>query len=187
MRRAFWRSLQLRVVTSTMVVSMAVVAVLGVFLDQQINTSVLNARLRAATSEAQADRIAVLGFLSQPDGEAAKQSGDSGKSLQNGGDSPLSQATTALANRAGSASRYSVIICNRRLPGACFGTTNVDERSVTEKMRADVVKQDAGKNSLWYGDLYYKDSSEPVPGLVLGARLDTTGAPRSTATTRSTT
>ncbi|GII00929.1 MtrAB system histidine kinase MtrB [Planobispora takensis] len=176
LRRVFWRSLQLRVVTSTMVISVAVVAVLGVFLDQQITTSVLDARERAATSEAQADRNAVLGFLNQPDGEPAKRSG-SGETVQ-GDDSPLGQATTALANRAGSASRYSVIICNRKLPGACFGTTNVDERSITERMRTAVTKGEPGRNSPWYGELYYKDRTEPVRGLVIGTRLDTTGAPQ---------
>ncbi|MBG0828074.1 HAMP domain-containing histidine kinase [Planomonospora sp. ID67723] len=178
LRRVFWRSLQLRVVTSTLVISIAVVAVLGVFLEQQISTAVLNDRERAATSEAQADRRAVLGFLTQPESEAAKQSGDAGKTLQSGEESPLGRVTGELANRAGSAGRYSVIIRNRRLPGAFFGTMNIDERSVTEKMREEVLTKEAGENGSWYSELYYKDrGGRPVPGLVIGTRLDTTSAP----------
>lgn len=82
-RRVFWRSLQLRVVTSTMVISIVVVVVLGVFLMQQIVRATLETRESAAKSEAQADRNAVLGYLNQP-AEAAKQPVEPGQVLQPG-------------------------------------------------------------------------------------------------------
>ncbi|GAA3117408.1 two-component system sensor histidine kinase MtrB [Planomonospora alba] len=178
LRRVFWRSLQLRVVTSTMVISIVVVAVLGVFLMQQIQQSVLESRVRAAISEAQADRNAVLSILTQPEREASEQSADSGEAAQRTGDSPLSQATEALAQRAGSASRYSVIIRNERLPGEFFGTTNIEPKSVPDRVRAEVLKNEAGKNASWFVPLHYADRAEPVPGVVIGTRLDTTGAPQ---------
>ncbi|MFD0888890.1 two-component sensor histidine kinase, partial [Streptosporangium algeriense] len=83
-RRIWRRSLQLHVVTSTMVISIVVVAVLGVFLMQSISATILGARDRAARSEAQADRKAVLGYLNQQDGDAAKQSTDPGQGAQQG-------------------------------------------------------------------------------------------------------
>ncbi|GAT65182.1 two-component system sensor histidine kinase [Planomonospora sphaerica] len=178
LRRVFWRSLQLRVVTSTMVISIVVVAVLGVFLMQQIQQSVLESRVRAAISEAQADRNAVLGFLTQPENDTSERPADQGEAPQGGGDSPLSRATQALAERAGSASRYSVIIRNENLPGEFFGTTNIDPRSVPDRLRAEVKKNEPGRNAPWFLPLYYEGRADAVPGVVIGTRLDTIGAPR---------
>ncbi|MET8050876.1 MULTISPECIES: MtrAB system histidine kinase MtrB [unclassified Streptosporangium] len=174
-RRVFWRSLQLRVVTSTMVISIVVVAVLGVFLMQQIVRTTLETRESAAKSEAQADRNAVLGYLNQP-AEAAKQPVESGQALQPGGSGPLSQATEALARRAGSASRYSVIIRNEGLPGEFYGTTNIDPVSIPARQRDELFKKEAGEDSTWYTPLYYKGQpDQPVPGMIIGTRLDTWG------------
>ncbi|WP_030907314.1 MtrAB system histidine kinase MtrB [Streptosporangium amethystogenes] len=174
-RRVFWRSLQLRVVTSTMVISIVVVAVLGVFLMQQIVRTTLETRESAAKSEAQADRNAVLGYLNQP-AEAAKQPVESGQALQPGGSSPLSQATEALARRAGSASRYSVIIRNEGLSGEFYGTTNIDPVSIPARQRDELFKKEAGEDSTWYTPLYYKGQpDQPVPGMIIGTRLDTWG------------
>ncbi|WP_433252380.1 MtrAB system histidine kinase MtrB [Streptosporangium sp. CA-135522] len=175
-RRAWRRSLQLRVVTSTMVISIAVVAVLGVFLMQQIIATTLEARERAAKSEALADRIAVLGYLNQPPGDSAKPSVDSGDGLQRGGDSPLSRAMNALAERAEPAARYSVIIRNDSRPGEFLATTNIDESSVPAGLRDEVAKKEAGEDSIHYGDLYYEGRREPVRGMVIGTRLDTSGS-----------
>ncbi|GAA4222033.1 two-component system sensor histidine kinase MtrB [Streptosporangium album] len=174
-RRVWRRSLQLRVVTSTMVISIAVVAVLGVFLMQQIISTTLEARERAAKSEAQADRIAVLSYLNQPPGDASKPSVDSGDGLQRGGDSLFSQAIYALAGRAGSAPRYSVLARNDNRPGEFYGTPNIDPRSIPASLRNEVFKKESGEDSTHYGDLYYEDRNEPVRGVVVGTRLDTSG------------
>lgn len=172
-RRVWRRSLQLRVVTSTMVISIAVVAVLGVFLMQQIISTTLEARERAAKSEAQADRNAVLGYLNQPAGDASKPSADAGDDLQRGGDSPLSQAVYTLAGRAGSPPRYSVFARNDNQPGEFYGTNNIDQRSIPSGLREEVFKKAPGEDSTHYGNLYYEDRREPVRGLVIGTRLDT--------------
>jgi two-component system sensor histidine kinase MtrB len=50
--RRWHRSLQLRVIGTTLVVSVAVVAVLGIFLMQQIANGLLNSELKAATIQA---------------------------------------------------------------------------------------------------------------------------------------
>ncbi|MER5420615.1 MtrAB system histidine kinase MtrB [Streptosporangium roseum] len=174
-RRVWRRSLQLRVVTSTMVISIAVVAVLGVFLMQQIIATTLQDRERAARSEAQADRNAVLGYLNRPSGDASKPSVDAGDGLQRGGDSPLSQAVYALAGRAGAVPRYSVIARNDNQPGEFFVTPNIDPRSIPSGLREEVSKKEAGEDSTHYGDLYYEGRREPVRGMVIGTRLDTSG------------
>ncbi|ACZ84407.1 MtrAB system histidine kinase MtrB [Streptosporangium roseum] len=174
-RRVWRRSLQLRVVTSTMVISIAVVAVLGVFLMQQIIATTLQDRERAARSEAQADRNAVLGYLNRPSGDVSKPSVDSGDGLQRGGDSPLSQAVYALAGRAGAVPRYSVIARNDNQPGEFFVTPNIDPRSIPSGLREEVSKKEAGEDSTHYGDLYYEGRREPVRGMVIGTRLDTSG------------
>lgn len=172
-RRIWRRSLQLRVVTSTMVISIAVVAVLGVFLMQQIISTTLETRELSAKSEAQSDRNTVLGYLTRPDADAADQPDDSGEALQTGGDSPLGQATRALAQRAGSASRYSVIIRNENRPGEFQATPEIDPISIPEKQREELFKKPAGEDSIWYDRLYYKGQSEPVQGMIIGTRLDT--------------
>ncbi|MER5320712.1 MtrAB system histidine kinase MtrB [Streptosporangium roseum] len=174
-RRVWRRSLQLRVVTSTMVISIAVVAVLGVFLMQQIIATTLQDRERAARSEAQADRNAVLGYLNRPSGDVSKPSVDAGDGLQRGGDSPLSQAVYALAGRAGAVPRYSVIARNDNRPGEFFVTPNIDPRSIPSGLREEVSKKEAGEDSTHYGDLYYEGRREPVRGMVIGTRLDTSG------------
>ncbi|MEV4186166.1 MtrAB system histidine kinase MtrB [Streptosporangium canum] len=174
-RRVWRRSLQLRVVTSTMVISIAVVAVLGVFLMQQIIATTLQDRERAARSEAQADRNAVLGYLNRPSGDVSKPSVDSGDGLQRGGDSPLSQAVYTLAGRAGAVPRYSVIARNDNQPGEFFVTPNIDPRSIPSGLREEVAKKEAGEDSTHYGDLYYEGRREPVRGMVIGTRLDTSG------------
>ncbi|MFI6506864.1 MtrAB system histidine kinase MtrB [Streptosporangium sp. NPDC050855] len=176
-RRIFWRSLQLRVVTSTMVISIVVVAVLGVFLMQQIVSATLENREIAAKSEAQADRNAVLGYLSQPAAETAKQPADSGQALPGAGDTPLGQATAALARRAGSASRYSVIIRNETRPGEFYGTTNIDPISIPARQREELFRKEPGEETTWYTPLHYLGQRETVPGIVIGTRLDTFGTP----------
>ncbi|WP_271217037.1 MtrAB system histidine kinase MtrB [Streptosporangium carneum] len=173
-RRVWRRSLQLRVVTSTMVISIVVVAVLGVFLMQSISTTILGARDRAARSEAQADRKAVLVSLNQHDGDASKQSADPGQGAGRGEDNPLA-ALASLAGRAGPAVRYSVVIRNENLPGEFYATTNIDETSIPQKLREDVLRKPADEDSTQYWNLRYKDRPQTVPGLVIGTRLDTYG------------
>lgn len=77
-----------------MVISIAVVAVLGVFLMQQIISTTLEAKEQAAKSEAQSDRNAVLGYLSRPDADPANQPADSGEALQQGGGTPSARRST---------------------------------------------------------------------------------------------
>src|SRR5689334_14875984 len=66
LRHVWRRSLQLRVVTSTLVLSMAVVVVLGVFLMQSIVASVLTSTEVSAVEESRANIATASGYLTPP-------------------------------------------------------------------------------------------------------------------------
>ncbi|MEO3808667.1 MtrAB system histidine kinase MtrB [Sphaerisporangium sp. B11E5] len=169
-RRVWRRSLQLRVVTSTLVISMTVVAVLGFFLMQMIDTAVLRGRINSATSEAQANVTTVASYLTPPVVTPNRQSASApdGDDVQM--DSPVDQAADALARRA--ESRYSVVILNADRVGDDRGTGNVDPRSVTPKLR-DKVRQVKDTPQAIYTSLYYVGTSKPVPALAIGALVPT--------------
>ncbi|WP_214408660.1 MtrAB system histidine kinase MtrB [Sphaerisporangium fuscum] len=165
--RRFWRrSLQLRVVTSTLVISMTVVVVLGVFLMQMIDTAVRRGRLDSATAESVANVATVASYLSQPLVAVSKQAGtqpDDGTDTTPG--NPLDQAAEALSRRADS--RYNVLILNADQVGRDRATGPVDPRTVTGKLR-DKVRQNKDEPQAQYTPIYYLGNAQPVPGLVIG-------------------
>jgi two-component system, OmpR family, sensor histidine kinase MtrB len=166
-RRIWRRSLQLRVVTSTLVISMTVVAVLGFFLMQMIDTAVLRGRVNSATAEAQANVTTVASYLNQAPVAVAKQSAaaqdDTSEIILN---AAVDQAAWALAQRADS--RYSVVILRADQVGEDRSTGNVDQKSVTQKLR-DKVRQAKDPPQAQYTSLYYQGQSKPVPALAIGA------------------
>jgi len=171
-RRLWRRSLQLRVVTSTLVISIVVVAVLGVFLMQAITTTMIDARIRAGMAEAQANVATAVGHLTAQPGEAAKQS-----STRQGGDAPevpvdpVEVAASALANRGND--RYNVIILSENDVGKDYVTGNIDPRSLPARMRRQVEKIAPGDPpQRLTTPLYYENGSAPVPGLVIGHRVE---------------
>ncbi|MBB5134825.1 two-component system sensor histidine kinase MtrB [Thermocatellispora tengchongensis] len=171
--RRFWRrSLQLRVVTSTLVISVVVVAVLGFFLMQQITTTIVNGRAASAVTDALADRATIVAQLNQTaEGPEATGAigGEPGQSAVN---SPIDRAANALANRAGDSSRYSVIIRNESLPGEYRATNDIQPRSISAKMRADLRDRQIN-DTLWQPtSLYYYGKSQPEPGLVIGVKVE---------------
>ncbi|WP_405144892.1 MtrAB system histidine kinase MtrB [Sphaerisporangium sp. NBC_01403] len=167
-RRVWRRSLQLRVVTSTMVISMIVVAVLGTFLTQMISKAVLDGRVHAAIAEAQANVTTVTSYLNQPQAAVSKQSvasqEDSSEIVMG---APLEQAALALAMR--SDARYSVVILNADEVGQDRGTGNVDPKSVPRQLR-DKVRQVKDPPQWWqYTSIYYLHDPKPVPALAIGS------------------
>ncbi|GII75377.1 two-component sensor histidine kinase [Sphaerisporangium rufum] len=165
-RRVWRRSLQLRVVTSTLVISMTVVAVLGFFLLQMINTAVLNGRVSAATAEAQANVTTVAGYLGQVPPPTAKPSVPLQEDDEVTMTSPVDQALQALAKRAGS--RYSVVILNAGQVGQDRAVGPIDQRSVPPKLR-DAVRRDRAEPKAEYISASYLDRAGPRPALAVGA------------------
>ncbi|WP_424529308.1 MtrAB system histidine kinase MtrB [Sphaerisporangium viridialbum] len=166
-RRVWRRSLQLRVVTSTMVISMIVVAVLGTFLTQMITKAVLDGRVHSAIAEAQANVTTVTSYLNQPQAAVSKQSGasqeDSSEIVMG---APLEQAAFALAMRADA--RYSVVILNADEVGQDRGTGNVDPKSVPQKLR-EKVRQVKDPPQGQYTSMYYWGEPKAVPALAIGS------------------
>ncbi|WP_248961764.1 MtrAB system histidine kinase MtrB [Sphaerisporangium perillae] len=168
-RRVWRRSLQLRVVTSTLVISMIVVVVLGVFLLQMIKTAVLDGRKQTAIAEAQANVTTVAGYLDRPAVATAKQStsaqsDESDTSMKKAVD----QAADALARRADA--RYSVVILSDYLVGEGRGTGNIDQRSVPQKLRV-AVRQAKNEPQAQYTSMYYQGQDTPTPALAIGAMV----------------
>ncbi|MDF5751374.1 MtrAB system histidine kinase MtrB [Spongiactinospora sp. TRM90649] len=173
--RRFWRrSLQLRVVTSTLVISVAVVAVLGFFLMSQFTTTVVQGRVAAAGKDALADRTAIVGQLNQQSAETDEHgAGGLGDPPQSAGDLPIDRAATALANRAGESSRYTVIIRNLAVPGASRATNEIDPRSIPPKLEHDLRDKELNEPiPQLTSTLYHIGDPEPQPGLVIGVRIE---------------
>lgn len=153
--RVRWRrSLQLRVVTTTMAVSVAVVAVLGFFLMQQIAEGLLAAKQNAALTEQYAG-------LTTAQNEFA-------------GNGNLERLATTLARRSGAASLYEVVIApppSDASPNPGWASNDISASSIPERLRAKVAASGGDKQQYTYTTLRYNDTPRSVPGLVVGAPI----------------
>ncbi|MEV0150887.1 MULTISPECIES: MtrAB system histidine kinase MtrB [unclassified Nonomuraea] len=138
-RRAWRRSLQLQVVTSTLVISVTVVVVLGVFLSDQINKSVIASSQASAASEAFADRVQIAAALSQEPDDQAKPS-ETGKSAPA---DPLDAVMNTITGSGenGSKKRYEVLVLNTTTPGASRASGKVSPRDVPVALRQGLERQ----------------------------------------------
>ncbi|MBO4275117.1 MtrAB system histidine kinase MtrB [Microbispora triticiradicis] len=167
--RGVWRrSLQLRVVTSTLVLSMAVVVVLGVFLMQSIYASVHNASEVSAVAESQANNATASGYLSR-----LSDLGDGGRDGSAPGPvgDPVDTAAQALADRSGG--RYDVVIYNTSMVGQGRVSSQIDPSSIPASLRADVRNSDED-HPLWHQTVTvrYIGAKQPGPALVVGAMVN---------------
>ncbi|MFI6596186.1 MtrAB system histidine kinase MtrB [Nonomuraea sp. NPDC050536] len=137
-RRLWRRSLQLQVVTSTLVISVTVVVVLGVFLSDQINKSVINGRQSSAAQQAFADRVKIADALSQkPDDTKAA---DPGKATPV---DPLDEAMDAITGSGESTSKkpYEVLIFNPAKPDGSRASGSVQPENVPLSLQRDLARQ----------------------------------------------
>ena len=161
LRNRWFGSLQLRVVASTVVVSLIVVILTGTLLVSRIRTGLLETKVKNSVAEA------TSGVRS------AQQLADSSDLTQQAGAGQLiDQISTEVSNRAGSPPLYDVLLLAN--PGS--GTTTVPERrsgaieeaSIPEQLRIAVEQQKALAYS--YTKIRYADGSSG-PGLAVGAPL----------------
>ncbi|WP_442875663.1 MtrAB system histidine kinase MtrB [Actinoallomurus sp. NBC_01490] len=154
---ARWRrSIRVRVVTTTLVVSAIVVAVLGVFLMQQITNALLEAKERAA-------------LLQLDDGVGIAQG-----QLATGPSDPetLNNVVTTLARRSGTAGLYEVILIDDRDPGINgFSSNSIKPGSVPVRLRLQVERAPASTPYRTYGRLSYDDGTSAA-GLIVGAKVN---------------
>jgi len=161
---ASWRrSIRVRVVTTTLVISGIVVVVLGVFLMQQITNALLEAKERAA-------------LLQLDDGVGVAQgrlaSGQSDQETTNG---MLNDVVTTLARRSGTAGLYEVIIIDRNDPNDPgidgFSSNAIKLDSVPVRLTQQVERSPASTPYRTYGRLSYDDGTS-ASGLIVGAKVN---------------
>ncbi|TDQ51961.1 MtrAB system histidine kinase MtrB [Actinorugispora endophytica] len=149
------RSLQLRVVTSTMAVSLLVTVVLGFFLVQQVQTGLLDAKVQAAFSDHQAGLTTAVSIL---------QDGD-----QQDPDRQLDQIAEDLSARSGSTGLYDVVIMASVSGMTGRATNGVGEASVPAQLREAVQESSDGQQHGRYTEIIR--GGEREPGLAVGAQL----------------
>jgi two-component system, OmpR family, sensor histidine kinase MtrB len=158
--RARWRgSIQVRVVTTTLAVSALVVALLGIFLMQQITNALLGAKERAALLQLDEGVTVAQGRLatSNPGSEETK--------------SNLNGVVTSLAHRSGPSGLYEVIILDSNDPGiAGFSSNSILPSSVPARLIRQVAASVASTPYRTYGTLSYDDGAS-APGLIVGTKI----------------
>jgi two-component system sensor histidine kinase MtrB len=169
--RSVWRrSLQLQVVTSTLVISVTVVVVLGVFLSDQINRSVIESRQQSSASEALADRVQIADALSQKPDDQPKTTSDPVKAP----DDPLDDVMDTIigSGENGSKKRYEVLVLNASIPGRSRASGNVTPEDVPEELRLALRRQeekyDFDKPKGYTAPIKFVGDSQPTPTLVIG-------------------
>lgn len=168
-RRTWRRSLQLQVVSSTLVISVTVVAVLGVFLFQQINTTVVNGRTSAALREAGDDKLQIMTIL-DPVQEESGKGGDSGKESR----PPLDRAIEAVIGSEDSDwdRRYEVMVLNPSMPGQSQASGGISRTDIPDGLTRDLNnKRNHGQTdvmSVWRTEMNVAGESRPQLTLVTG-------------------
>jgi len=147
------RSIQLRVVTSTLLISTVVVAILGVFLMEQITTALLNGKEKSALLQLEEG----MGILERE------------LSPANVSEVTLNDVTNQLKARSGPSGLYEVYVRDTRDEYRDGYTTNdVLAESVPERLRRQVREDPVGTQHSTYSEIVYI-GRESVPGLVVGA------------------
>ncbi|WP_211328999.1 MtrAB system histidine kinase MtrB [Thermomonospora umbrina] len=151
---ARWRrSIQVRVVTWTLLISAVVVAILGVFLMQQITTALLEGKEKSALLQLD-EGLSIL----QRDLSPGRVPGVT-----------LNDVTKQLTARSGPSGLYEVYVRDTReqfFDG--YSTNEVLPQSVPERLRKQVSGDRIGSRHSTYSEISYI-GRESAPGLVVGA------------------
>jgi len=160
LRRTWRRSLFIRVTSTTLVLSIAVVGALGLLLLSNVTTGLLQAKERSAVGEASAGL-----------GEAQRllDAADTGPSTP----SPsrlVDSVVTSLATRAGSPATFDVLLLSSRSDVGApeRGTNLVSVSSIPADLRSAVT--DSQRQSWTFTQIRFLDGRS-VPGFVVGAPL----------------
>jgi len=161
-----WRSsVALRVVSSTLVLSLIVVGLVGILLLDRITSGLLEAKERASVVEAASGSAEAQRLL-----DAA----DTGPTTPSGA-RLVDTVTTALAQRAGSPGLYDILLLAgspKRSDTPERGTNLVLEISVPAALRAAIEGDQ--RQSWTFTEIHYLDD-RVAPGLAIGAPLSVPG------------
>jgi two-component system sensor histidine kinase MtrB len=162
-RRRWGSSLYLRVVTTTLALSLIVVLVLGQILVSRITSGLVDAKQRASLVEARAGLNQAQALIAASDrtgGAAAPQL--------------IDQIANQLANRGtGTPRLYDVLVLTTAADLPQRGSNQVTEESIPGALRESV--QAGGVQASTFTEISYNDGRAPVPGFSVGAPLDVPG------------
>jgi len=161
-KQSWNKSLSLRIISTTFIVSTALVTIIGLVLVNRVSTGILSAKESSSLTEASSAINEAQKVVTATDTGA----GEPTLSVV------VDTAVTALAVRAGQSGLYDVLflasseISKQGLPER--GTNLVSENSVSEELKSRVEQTD---KLLWaYTQIKYLDGRD-VPGLVVGAPI----------------
>ncbi|WP_371791996.1 MtrAB system histidine kinase MtrB [Streptomyces sp. NBC_01471] len=169
--RLWRRNIQLRVVAGTLLMSLAVVLVLGLVVIGQVRNGLLDAKEKAAVSQAAG------GFTVAKDKANAATVSDS-DSADTGAASNSRQWRTDLVAQLASGGQGAYNVVTLAPASEETGAGNGGERtsgqvspdSVSDELRRNVDQGTAPFKT--YTDIRYADGRAPEPGLVVGQRLE---------------
>ena len=129
-QRRWHRSLQLRVIGTTLVVSVAVVAVLGIFLVQQIASGLMSNARNAAIVQAD-------------DGQTYAQGDPYVQSPNGSGTAALISLVTALQSQSGLGNIYDVVVLQRSTGSGLHGVTGNSalDPSIPSALQTEVAEE----------------------------------------------
>lgn len=158
--RLRWRSsLYLRVVVTTLSLSMVVVLILGQVLVNRVANGLVDAKQRASLVEARAGLNQAQALVAASDRTETP-------------DAPglLDQIATQLANRGAGVPRlYDVLLLSSAPGSPQFGSSTVNEASIPVELREAV--QLGGVQASTFTEISYIDDRPAVPGFAVGAPL----------------
>ncbi len=161
---AHWRrSLQTRVVVSTLLISATVVLLLGLVVLQQVSHGLLSAKTKAGLVES-ANGLAYLQTnLSASDRTDPTELDDQ-----------LYGLTKFLANRGSRAGIYDLALLSTSSAASTSLSGDITPASVPERLRRAVTGDAAGRQAWTFAPLRHEDG-KTEPGLVVGAPLNGVG------------
>ncbi len=157
--------MSLRVVSTTLALSLLVVGMVGILLVGRITSGLLDAKERAAVAEASSGAAEAQSVL---DAANTGPSTPSGPKL-------VESVITTLAQRAGSPGLYEVLVLaspSKDSGSPELSTNDVAEASVPASLRSAVGSDQ--RQSWTYTEIHYL-SGRSVPGLAIGAPLSVPG------------
>ena len=162
--RRRWRgSLQLRVVATTLALSLIVLVVLGQVLVGRITDGLLEAKLQTSLVEARSGLNQAQALV-----DASDRTDTAGATRL------VDQIIVQLANGgAGIPRLYDVLLLSSSAVVPQRGSSLVSESSVPDDLR--VAVEDGQRQAWTYTDLRYSDERTPVPALAVGAPLQVPG------------
>jgi two-component system sensor histidine kinase MtrB len=163
--RAWWGSLPLRVVGTTLIGTVLVLLFGGWLLQQQAAAGIQKGKVDSSYAEASAAVDIIESSLRDSTG-------------QGGSTQSLTRVASAAVDRGSVSGQYLVLFS---LPTSDIRAPRLDPSSVPSALRETVQDSVNASDSKLYSiptEVRYRDGSDPVPGIVVGAVVGTSGANR---------